>query len=122
MKITSIYFTIIVTSSILLSCQSNKSIKWEYKVLYFDSELIISKDKQYTKGTANFKSSISSTSIKPNEEILNNLGNEGWEIVSSYLEEETVYPNLLAEGDGVLGLQPNVRPQRLFIILKRIVK
>lgn len=119
---TTIYLMIIFSTSILLSCQSNKSVKWEYKVCYFDAELIKSELKQYAGGSDIFKTSVSSTSITLNEDILNELGNEGWEIINSYLEQETVYPNLLSEGNSVSGLQPNIRPQRLVIIFKRTVK
>jgi hypothetical protein len=55
----------------------------------------------------------------PSDSSLNKFGIDGWEIATSYLETETVFPNLLASGDGVNGLQPNVRPQRLVVIFKR---
>jgi hypothetical protein len=52
---------------------------------------------------------------------LNQLGAEGWEIVGSYLEMETAYPNF-GDTDYVTGIQPNVRPQRLVILLEREVR
>ena len=66
-----------------------------------------------------FKLTLSSSSVLPSDSSLNKFGIDGWEIATSYLEMETVFPNLLASGDGVNGLQPNIRPQRLVLIFKR---
>ena len=110
------YLTILL---VLTSC--SKSNKWEYKTVYIDSERFEGKDKGYTKGDQNFKNSVSSTTTIPVDSSLNRFGLDGWEIATSYLEVETVFPNLLASGEGVVGLQSNTRPQRLVIIFKRAV-
>jgi len=102
---------------IFTSCQNK--IKWEYKTVYFDAEKMQGLDKSYAKGTDFFKRTVSSASVLPSDSSLNKFGIDGWEIATSYLEMETVFPNLLASGDGVNGLQPNVRPQRLVVIFKR---
>jgi hypothetical protein len=105
---------------VLTSC--SKPNNWEYKTIYFESERFDGKDKGYTKGDEIFKNSVSSTSIIPSDAELNKLGKDGWEIASTYLEMETVFPNLLASGNGVAGLQSNIRPQRLVVIFKRPAK
>jgi hypothetical protein len=105
---------------VLTSC--SKPNNWEYKTIYFDSDRVEGKDKGYTKGDDFFKNTVSSTSVIPSDTELNKLGKDGWEIASTYLEMETVYPNLLASGNGVAGLQPNTRPQRLVVIFKRPAK
>ena len=110
------YLTILL---VLTSC--SKSNKWEYKTVYIDSERFDGKDKGYIKGDQNFKNSVSSTTTIPVDSSLNRFGLDGWEIATSYLEVETVFPNLLASGEGVVGLQSNTRPQRLVIIFKRAV-
>ena len=110
------YLTILL---VLPSC--SKSNKWEYKTVYIDSERFEGKDKGYIKGDQNFKNSVSSTTTIPVDSSLNRFGLDGWEIATSYLEVETVFPNLLASGEGVVGLQSNTRPQRLVIIFKRAV-
>lgn len=110
------YMTILL---VLTSC--SKSNKWEYKTVYIDSERFEGKDKGYIKGDQNFKNSVSSTTTIPVDSSLNRFGLDGWEIATSYLEVETVFPNLLASGEGVVGLQSNTRPQRLVIIFKRAV-
>ena len=89
------------------------------KTVYFDAEKIQAVDKSYSKGADFFKRTISSSTVLPSDSSLNKFGIDGWEIATSYLEMETVFPNLLASGDGVNGLQPNIRPQRLVVIFKR---
>jgi hypothetical protein len=49
------------------------------------------------------------------------MGTEGWELVDTYLELETAYPNF-GDEDYVTGIQPNVRPQALTLIFKRPIK
>ena len=51
------------------------------------------------------------------EKELTRLGNQGWEIVTSFIEVETAYPNF-GDAKYVTGLQTNVRPQRLILILR----
>ena len=111
------FLSILILVIIFSSCQNK--IKWEYKTVYFDAEKIQAVDKSYSKGADFFKRTISSSTVLPSDSSLNKFGIDGWEIATSYLEMETVFPNLLASGDGVNGLQPNVRPQRLVVIFKR---
>ena len=58
------------------------------------------------------------SSIKFNDSDLDALGKCGWELVGSYLELETAFPNF-GKTDYVTGLQPNIRPQCLVLIFKR---
>ncbi|MBM3431841.1 MAG: hypothetical protein FJX92_02400 [Bacteroidetes bacterium] len=109
--------SIFVALIIFTSCQNKH--KWEYKTVYYDAEKIESLDKSYRSGDELFKRRVSSTTVVPSDSTLNKFGVEGWEIATSYLEMETVFPNLLARGNDVIGLQPNTRPQRLVIIFKR---
>jgi hypothetical protein len=111
------FLSIITLVIIFTSCQNK--IKWEYKTVYYDAEKIQSLDKSYVKGSEFFKRTISSSTILPSDSSLNKFGIDGWEIATSYLETETVFPNLLASENGVSGLQPNIRPQRLVLIFKR---
>jgi hypothetical protein len=59
--------------------------------------------------------------ITPSDYSLTALGQEGWELVSSYLEMETAFPNF-GDKQYVSGIQPNVRPQRLVLIFKRSIQ
>jgi hypothetical protein len=94
---------------ILSGCQTNE--RWEYKVLSVSSEGL-----DRTSSDA-FKT----TYVSPTESELNKLGAEGWELVTSYLELETAYPNFGSES-YVTGLQPNIRPQRAILLFKRHLK
>lgn len=58
------------------------------------------------------------TSIYISEEQLNEMGKEGWELVSTSLEMETAYPNF-GSVKFVTGLQPNIRPRALICLFKR---
>ncbi len=55
--------------------------------------------------------------ITIDDKELSKLGGQGWEVVSSILELETAFPNL-GTGSYVTGLQPNIRPQRVLLILR----
>lgn len=102
-------FFIFIIALLLIGCQSNG--KWEYKVLPVsrDINLIVERESLYP------------STITPNDSLLNALGLEGWELVSSYLEMETTHPNF-GDSKYVTGLQPNVRPQRAILIFKRHLK
>lgn len=82
--------------------------QWEYKVIRFYN---LGEDRE---GAEAFKQ----TEIMVSENRLNELGAEGWELVSSSLEIETAYPNF-GNSSYVTGLQPNVRSQAIVSILKR---
>ena len=90
----------------LLGCKSNE--KWEYKVFSVSSE-------DYNRTS---KDAILASKVTPTESELNKLGQDGWELVTSYLEVETAFPNF-GDAKYVTGLQPNIRPQRAVLIFKR---
>ncbi len=103
MKIAILSYCIIL----LLSSCSPKERYWEYKVISYNSDAS-------RKGLESFQPA----SIIPSESGLSEMGAEGWEIVTSYLELETAFPNF-GNDNYVMGIRENVRPQRLVIILKR---
>lgn len=82
--------------------------KWEYKVVYLESTEI----EEYIESDFNPKE------VKLHESMINSYGENGWELVDTYLEMETSHPNY-GNSDYVTGLQPNVRPQRLVLIFKK---
>jgi hypothetical protein len=61
------------------------------------------------------------TSVDVDTAQLNKLGSGGWEVVGSYLEMETAWANF-GSAKYVTGLQPNVRPQRLVLVLRRLME
>jgi hypothetical protein len=115
-----LFFPAIILMYALTSC--NQSQNWEYKSIYFDADKIASRDKAYLSSDETFLNTVASKSVIPADSSLNKLGAEGWEIASTYLEQETVYTNLLARGKSIEGLKENMRPQRLVVIFKRPLK
>lgn len=85
--------------------------KYEYKVVSFPTE----SNERTGDGAMKF------TSVKVDEAQLGAMGAEGWELVGTFLELETAYPNF-GRSEYVTGLQPNIRPQRAVLIFKRQVK
>lgn len=81
--------------------------RYEYRVLE------IAADKKSRTG----EEALAATSANIDEKELAKLGSQGWEVVTTYLETETSYPNL-GDSKYVTGLQTNVRPQRLVVILR----
>ena len=126
MKLTIVIFAF---SVLFISCNSgnNKTDSkriWEYKVLYAEGTPIKGV-KKVPVGIADLGSEDLSASkeIYVSEEALNVLGADGWELVNSYLENETVFPGLieLLGSDHMPPPKPssNVRPSRLVLIFKR---
>jgi hypothetical protein len=99
---------LIVIIFFIISCSENPK-NWEYKV-----ERFVNNGYQRT-GEEAAKPSV----INITEARLNELGGEGWELVSTSIEMETSYVNFGSE-KYVTGLQPNVRPQSIICIFKRI--
>lgn len=105
----------LIITSILGLRNDNKKIamelaipKWEYKVVYLEA----------TESGVYMQDELNPSKIELTEDMINTYGLEGWELVDTYLEMETVHPNYGNE-DYVTGLQPNIRPQRLVLMFKK---
>ena len=85
--------------------------KWEYQIL----ETVADGPSSSSEGGLE---KFGYRTIKPPKAELERLGNEGWELVTSFLEIETAHPNF-GKDDFVTGLQPNVRPQSAMFLFKR---
>lgn len=104
----------IVIILLLIFTQGNSiSVRqqWQYRtVTYYGS--------QYKRqGTQAFNYS---EVIVPQDEI-DKYGKNGWELVTSYLEMETAFPNF-GDKNYVTGININVRPQAVKLIFKRPAK
>ncbi len=82
--------------------------RYEYRVV-----VVVPEGDPARQGEEALKASL----LQVDEKELSKLGAQGWELVDSYLELETAYPNF-GDAKYVTGLQPNVRPQRLVVILR----
>lgn len=86
---------------LLTACCSNEA--WEYKVV---------------KVAGQENTNYNPRSYNDATGQLNNLGKEGWELVSTYTEIETVHPNF-GNTEYVTGLQPNTRTAVINFVFKR---
>jgi hypothetical protein len=78
--------------------------QWQYKVVYV---------------AAPKPSSDQPTSIKVDEAAMASAGGEGWELASSYVEYNTVFPNFSQDQKIVTGIESNVRPTQLVLLFKK---
>ena len=85
-----------------------QSVRWEYKTLVVEGLPLSRTD----------AGAMDPGSVKVAESDLNALGQEDWELVSTWVEEETAFPNL-GDAKYVTGLQPNIRPKRVVLVFKR---
>lgn len=85
--------------------------KWEYQTIEFMAE------ESDTAFSDNQKALSYKTIPDISSKILE-MGQQRWELVSSYLEHETAHPNF-GNSEYVTGIQPNVRPQKVVLIFKR---
>ncbi|MEX6585208.1 DUF4177 domain-containing protein [Paraclostridium bifermentans] len=108
-------FTILVSLLFLMTIslfiivgKSMAAPQWSYKVVeYYSDQLERSGSGAMNQATINIP-----------EKELNELGKQGWELVSSHIENETAYPNF-GNSEYVTGLQPNVRPQKVVLLFKK---
>jgi hypothetical protein len=89
-----------------VACQ--KYTKWQYKVVPVSSDSV----------SRTGLSAMLQTTVDVNVDSLSSWGTRGWELVATYLEVETAFPNFGNE-EYHTGIKTNTRPQRLVMIFKR---
>lgn len=92
---------LIVAIGILLTSCGNK--KWEYKIVKVAGQETF----DYTPMTFDNQTGM-----------LNNMGKEGWELVSVYTETNTAFPNF-GNSEYVTGLRTNTRTAVINFVFKR---
>ena len=98
-------FLLIFTIVSLNSC-SEKNDEWEYKIWK-------------SAGTANEPyGNFTGMEFADPTSQLNIFGKDGWELVSTYTQIQTVHPNFGKE-QYVTGLQPNTRTEAIVYVFKR---
>ncbi len=58
--------------------------------------------------------------INVDKKALNKLGNDGWELVGTYTEVATTYPNF-GNDEYVTGIRTNTHSMAIICIFKRLV-
>jgi len=91
---------------IVLLCSCNGTHKWEYKIVK-----VAGKE---TEKMADF----SPLKYADQTPMLNKMGEDGWELVNSYTETSTSFPNF-GSGEYVIGLRDNTRTCVVSFIFKR---
>ena len=92
--------------------------KYAYKVLNVQAQFNNKTTSGETGLTPRNTAALDTTGVNLKDEELTILGNEGWELVGSFLEMETTHPNY-GSTEYVTGLQPNIRPQRVVMIFRK---
>ena len=98
---------VLVAIQVLIWTDGRAAPQYEYKILAVSAE-------GYDRTG---EDAMKFTTVTPKETELSKLGAAGWEVVGTYLEMETAFPNF-GKAEYVTGLQTNVRPQRLVMILR----
>lgn len=112
-KILPIFNTLLLAGifiTLILIFFNNRS-KWEYQTIEFTA-------KESDTAFSDNQKALSYKTIPDISSKILEMGQEHWELVGSYLENETAYPNF-GNSEYVTGIQPNVRPQKLVLIFKR---
>lgn len=84
-----------------------KPQKWEYKIVK-----VAGKETEY-------RETFGSLVFNDQTAMLNKMGNEGWELVSTYTETGTVFPNF-GNSEYVTGIRDNTRTNVLNFVFKRV--
>lgn len=89
------------------SNSNNENQQWEYLVKRAEGMVMSDSNEEFK-----------AKRVIIEEEDLDELGAQGWELVNTYEETETVFPNWGNE-KYVTGIQPNTRTLGIVLIFKR---
>lgn len=92
----------------IISAGCGSKTQWEYRTYIV-----------YGQVQTDYYPDFRSKTAIPDYEEMNKLGEEGWELVSSYELLETAFPNM-GRQDVVLGIKPNVRTGSVAFVFKRL--
>ena len=116
-------FALAIISLAACSKQEDSQQKWEYKVLTLSESLTIQEQADRVaktiSGRVGFEGMIPIQFEDPVVK-LNELGSQGWELVSTYTTAETLFPNM-GEANYHTGIKENTRTQTINFVFKRII-
>ena len=93
---------------------TNKQIKWEY-FIYKVNPTPRDYEADYISGNYEDKEA---NFFNPDINVMDSLGCEGWELVNTYTELYTLYPNFGQEGYHT-GIKENVKIKNICFVFKR---
>lgn len=104
---------LLVSLSLLFACTpaTKEQTKWEYKTIK-----VVGKESESKYLGSEFLPLLFGDQTK----TLNEMGQEGWELVNTYSEIETVHANF-GNSDYVTGIRENTRTCVIYFIFKRPV-
>ncbi len=100
-----LYIVVLVTATLLFVGCGEKA-RWEYKLLEVST---VGEESKEDSGRRD---------LTLNEAQLQQLGDEGWELVTSWNEIETCFPNF-GNDSYHTGIKSNVRSHRVRLVFKR---
>ncbi|WP_300729917.1 DUF4177 domain-containing protein [uncultured Bacteroides sp.] len=97
---------IFISFTLLLFFSCSNETKWEYKVVKVAGQ------------NAEVMEDFAPMVFNDQTPMLNKMGQDGWELVNTYTEINTVHPNF-GNSEYVTGLRENTRTSVLNFIFKR---
>lgn len=114
----------VLAAIFLVACNNQKDTQWEYKIVTI-SENITLQDRadrlaKNMTGRLGYEGVVAINFDDPSSK-LNELGKEGWELVSTYTTTETIFPNM-GNADYHTGIKENTRTESINFVFKRKMK
>ena len=101
-------------ATMLVSCKTEiKEVATESKIQTWEYEVV----KVVGKNAKSY-ATASPLVFDDQKDMLNKMGQEGWELVNIYTEIATVFPNF-GNGNLVHGIRDNVRTRVVYFVFKR---
>lgn len=97
---------VVIVALLMFSACGNKETKWEYKVVKVAGQ------------AAEKMAEYSPMVFNDQTPMLNKMGADGWELVNTYTETNTVHPNF-GNSEYVTGIRENTRTSVLNFVFKR---
>ena len=105
MKKVILFACLLATLTVMFSC-SSKPQAWEYKVVKVAGK------------NAGYMADYGTLAFGDQTAMLNKMGKEGWELISTYTEIGTSFPNF-GNSEYVTGLRDNTRTCVVNFVFKR---
>lgn len=106
----------------LAACNKQNDTQWEYKIVTLSENLTLQAEADRLAMTMAGRvgcEGMFSINFEDPSSTLNELGEQGWELVSTYTTTETLFPNM-GNADYHTGVKTNTRTKTINFVFKRI--